>query len=127
MCTSLWAQILLLQLFAVHDTLAFEVLWNSPWPSCCGFKAEKQLLPKADPVPQFAEFNISVNVRDGRHGSTCNGTIINPCFNGPRVVTIYTELTGLYPSFRTDPVTHERVAINGGLPQLVNLTAHLEL
>ena len=42
-------------------------------------------------------------------------------------MTIYTELTGLYPSFRTDPVTHERVAVNGGLPQLVNLTAHLAL
>ena len=39
----------------------FAVLWNSPLPQCCGVKAEKVLLPQAEPLPRFVENNVTVN------------------------------------------------------------------
>ena len=98
----------------------FSVLWNSPGPSCCGVKAENELLPDADPLPQFAEFNITGNDKPSswsRGRRPCNATT-NPCFNGQHVVTIYTEQTGLYPSYKQNETTKEWTAINGGLPQV---------
>jgi hypothetical protein len=102
----------------------FKVLWNSPWPSCCGAKAEKELLPLADPLPQFVQHNITVNTGYDTW-SHCNGSDSIPCFNGHEVVTIYTEQIGLYPQYQMNATTHQWYPVNGGLPQLVNMTAHL--
>ena len=104
----------------------FAVLWNSPWPACCGVKAEQELLPQADPLPRFVENNVTVN--DGVDNWSCgnrSGTASIPCFNGHHVVTIYTEQTGLYPDFKQNATTKQYYPVNGGLPQLVNMTAHL--
>ena len=104
----------------------FAVLWNSPWPDCCGVKAEKELLPQADPLPLFVENNVTVN--DGFDKWSCgnrSGTASIPCFNGRHVVTVYTEQTGLYPDFKQNATTKQFYPVNGGLPQLANMTAHL--
>jgi hypothetical protein len=107
----------------------FSVLWNSPWPGCCGIKAEQQLLPAAIPLPMFVEHNITVN--DNRDpwssaGTTDCGNVTHiPCVNGHHVVTIYDEDTGLYPDFHQNATTKQWYAVNGGLPQSVNLSAHL--
>ena len=107
----------------------FSVLWNSPWPACCGVKAESVLLPDADPLPQFKKYNVTVNNKmdpwsTGGTKSGCGNDTI-PCFNGPNVVTIYTEQTGLYPQYKFNATTKEYIPLNGGIPQNANLTAHL--
>jgi hypothetical protein len=75
-------------------------------------------------VPQFVEHNITVN---SAAGSLCNGTDANPCFNGPSVVTVYKEQTGLYPRYNFNKVTREYEPVYGGIPQMANMTAHLAL
>jgi hypothetical protein len=105
----------------------FSVLWNSPWPSCCGVKGKDAnnrslTLPHADPVPQFVQHNITVNAG----GPFCNhGTTANPCFNGKAITTIYAEQTGMYPRYSFNKVTNEYDPVFGGIPQLANVTAHL--
>jgi hypothetical protein len=103
----------------------FSVLWNSPWPGCCGHESEGVLLPAANPPPQFVENNVTVNAAPDPHQPGCKGTSSLPCFNGPKVITIYEAQTGLYPKYVQDKTTKEWTALNGGLPQSANLSAHL--
>ena len=94
-CGECWRRLLLVA--APRACPAFKVLWNSPWPSCCGVKAEQVMLPLADPRPEFEKFNISVNSGPdgfsqcppkGSTGPAGPDTRGGPCFNGGQVVTI---------------------------------------
>ena len=89
----------------------YRALWNSPWPTEC----------KAGGVPpRWSDYNISTNR--------------NASFMGQTVATIYKA--GNYPAFRGmgpggacadgDWNCTNATSVFGGLPQLTNLTAHLE-
>ena len=91
---------------------AYSVLWNSPWPLECAVP------PPA--LPDWARYNISTNAK--------------AAFNGATIATLY-EDTGLFPTFTGmgpggacadgDWNCTKATALNGGLPQLVNMSAHL--
>lgn len=116
----------LLLLSLQRSASGFEVLWNSPSPGCCGSFVEGVHQPKANPLPRFAHFNISGNQGNGSHYLTpCVSKPHFPCFNGNKVVQIYEPDIGLYPQYQMNSTTLEWYAVNGGLPQLANMTAHL--
>jgi len=89
----------------------YEALWNSPWPSSCSSGGTQ---------PDWGSFNISTNQ--------------NASFLGETVATIYSA--GNYPMFsgmgpgglcaNGDWNCTNATFTYGGLPQLTNLTAHLE-
>ena len=89
----------------------YTALWNSPWPADC----------QAGGVPpRWSDYNISTNR--------------NSSFMGQTVATIYKA--GNYPMFRGmgpggacadgDWNCTAATSVFGGLPQLANLTSHLE-
>ena len=94
---------------------AFQVFWNSPMPFCCSMPMK--------PVPDFVAFNITMNLGPyyPKLKNICGeGTVEKPCFNGPEIMSMYKEETGAYPEYQSGK------PINGGLPQLVNLTKYVE-
>eukprot|EP01051_Picozoa_sp_SAG22_P014827 SAG22_NODE_1853_length_3438_cov_3.020066_3_plen_270_part_00 len=110
---------------------AFEVLWNSPWPTeCASNPPPRGGDDPSKPVshePEWRSFDIKTNA-----GSAYNGAV---------VATLYPHDTGLYPYIDGScgpegPATDynctvgvagkPRTAVNGGIPQLLNLSAHLE-
>ena len=105
-----WPLLLGVLVAAPRACPAFKVLWNSPWPSCCGVKAEQVMLPLADPRPEFEKFNISVNSGPdgfsqcppkGSTGPAGPDTRGGPCFNGHEVVTIVRPSTPPRPPHLT--------------------------
>lgn len=110
---------------------AFEVLWNSPWPTeCADNPPPRGGDDPSKPVqnePDWPRFDIKTN-----SGSA---------YNGAAIATLYPHDTGLYPYIAGScgpegPTTDynctvgvdgkPRTAVNGGIPQLLNLSAHLE-
>ena len=89
----------------------YVALWNSPWPLACETPPPK--------LPEWSRWRIKTNA--------------NASFNGDAISTIYKA--GLFPTFTGqgpggacgsgDWNCTAATAINGGLPQLVNMTAHL--
>ena len=82
------------------DVSGYRLLWNAPWPTQCakrGFAAK--------PAVDWGALGITTN-----RGAA---------FNGESVATFYSD-QGLYPYF-----TPSGLAVNGGIPQATNLTAHL--
>ena len=90
----------------------FRVFYNSAWPSCCGTGG----LPKADPAPRFADFNITTNA--------------GAAYQGTEVVTVSEDrliATGLWPYFFFNKTSGSWVAVNGGIPQLVNISDRIKM
>jgi hypothetical protein len=84
-------------------------------PFCCSMPMK--------PVPDFVAFNITMNLGAyyPKLKNICGeGTVEKPCFNGPEIMSMYKEGTGAYPEYQSGK------PINGGLPQLVNLTKYVE-
>jgi len=79
----------------------FEIAWNSPWPSSCKTKVKTDALTR---------FGIQTNA-----ANAFNGRTITTFYNNPGRMTL-----GRWPCFYKNGTS-----LNGGLPQLGNLTAHL--
>jgi hyaluronoglucosaminidase len=111
----------------------YEVLWNSPWPTECADnpppRGGSDPSKPVDPLPDWASFGVLTN-----NNSEAD-------YNGETVATLYPHDTGLYPEIlgscgpegpHTDyncsvgPDGTPRTMVNGGIPQLLNLTAHLD-
>ena len=93
----------------------FRALWNSEWPAKC----------EAEHYPAFAgnlsaAFGVDTNANSSREGSTI-------CVPSPDPKHYLG--TGLYPVYLCEngyPFSEDNCrAVNGGSPQLANLTAHL--
>jgi hypothetical protein len=102
----------------------FRALWNQPWTEQCQPIAP---LP-GGPVNISAFAGIETNA-DAR---AANGSVVaGPAFNGAVVATLYPQDgTGLYPYFdcsAAGSTFSEKTCkpVNGGSPQLANLTRHL--
>jgi hypothetical protein len=101
----------------------FRALWNQPWTEEC----QSRLSLPGGPI-NISAWGIEAN---GYTTSALNGSVIGgPAFNGDVVSTLYPhDGTGLYPSFYCSngaPFSESNCkAVNGGSPQLGNLTAHL--
>ena len=99
-----------------------RALWNQPWTEEC-----QSLLPLAGgPINISAWAGIEANA----YATAANGSVVGgPAFNGDVVATLYPQDgTGLYPVFdcQGPPYSEQTCkAVNGGSPQLGNLTAHL--
>ena len=86
----------------------YLLLWNSPWPSTC-----------ATPPSQTVDWQ-SLHISGNANFSD----------NGVAVSTFQPENTGLLPYYVSGPgcAPHKPcIAVNGGLPQRANVTAHLEV
>eukprot|EP01050_Picozoa_sp_SAG11_P036962 SAG11_NODE_14335_length_616_cov_0.996132_1_plen_156_part_10 len=113
--------------------LPYEILWNSPWPSECADnpppRGGDDPSKPVDPLPDWSSWSIRTN-----NGSQAD-------YNGETVATLYAHDTGLYPQIlgscgpespHTDyncsvgPDGALRTMVNGGIPQLLNMSAHLE-
>ena len=90
-------------------TRRYQVLMDSPWPTQC----EVNLKRPQTGLPDWSEFSMQANP--------------NNSFLGPIVSTIYKA--GKYPIFSGMGPGNwnatNATSKNGGLPQLVNLSAHL--
>ena len=100
----------------------FRALWNQPWTEECQHLAP---LP-GGPINVSAWTGIEANA----YSTSANGSVVaGPAFNGDVVATLYPQDgTGLYPFFacKGPPYTEKTcTAVNGGSPQLGNLSAHL--
>jgi hypothetical protein len=106
---------------------SYEILWNSPWPSECATNPKPRTSTAVGHPPDWESFRIRTNA--------------NTSYNGETVATLYAHDTGLYPLITgscgpegpsTDynctvgPDGTPRAAVNGGIPQLLNMSAHLE-
>ena len=79
---------------------AFDIAWNSPWPSYCKTPVQ--------PPPDFARYGVRTNA--------------NNSFNGAVVHTIYCPTYfSTFPHFDTTGA-----AVNGGIPQRGDLNHHLD-
>ena len=76
------------------------VLWNSPTEGC--------------------HVNFSVNIELQKYGILTNS---NQTWDGEVVTVFYNGQLGLYPFYRNED---ENMKYNDGLPQLVNMTEHLQ-
>lgn len=86
-------------LFTLELTNAFEIFWNVPSQQC------KQVQP--------SKYNITANAGNK--------------FRGEKLVIFYEPDLGLYPYFVTPEIDkRETKMINGGVPQEVDMEAHLE-
>jgi len=92
---------------------AFSLLWNVPWADAC--RAANHSID----VVNFAAYGIRTNP--------------DLAFNGPAVATLYPEHTGTFPFLQCPsgcphncPAEQQCKAVNNGLPQLVNMTSHLQ-
>ena len=100
----------------------FRALWNQPWTEEC----QSRLPLPGGPINISAYTGIEANA----YATSANGSVVGgPQFNGDVVATLYPhDGTGLYPVFdcQGPPYSEETCkAVNGGSPQLGNLTAHL--
>eukprot|EP01050_Picozoa_sp_SAG11_P010478 SAG11_NODE_1050_length_6025_cov_5.835974_2_plen_795_part_00 len=100
----------------------FRALWNQPWTEEC----QSRLPLPGGPINISAYTGIEANA----YATSANGSVVGgPQFNGDVVATLYPhDGTGLYPVFACQgpPYSEETCkAVNGGSPQLGNLTAHL--
>ncbi|CAG5120055.1 unnamed protein product, partial [Candidula unifasciata] len=77
----------------------FRVVWNYPDESC-----------------QLRNIDLELS----KYGIVTNEP---RTFVGNEIATLYSSKVGLWPSFEDDNITQP---INGGIPQLANLTAHLD-
>ena len=113
----------------------FRALWNQPWTEECAGAYAPSPVPGGlvnvsafgiEANPNFVCLNASLGCKVGLEAG--------PVFNGPVVATLYPEPTwndgtGLYPQFTCAGAVFSEAtctAVNGGSPQLGNLTAHLE-
>ena len=90
----------------------FRALWNAAWPEKCGYTAP----------PNISAYGIDTN---GGPNSTREGVAV--CTPGPSLPTNLG--TGLYPSYDCFRYPFDEAncrPVNGGSPQLANLSAHLE-
>jgi hypothetical protein len=111
----------------------YDILWNSPWPAECADnpppRGGDDPSKSVDPLPDWISFGIHTN-----NGSQAD-------YNGETVATLYAPDTGLYPQIigscgpegpHTDyncsigPDGTPRTMVNGGIPQLLNMSAHLD-
>jgi hyaluronoglucosaminidase len=100
----------------------FRALWNQPWTEAC----QSHLPLPGSPINISAWTGIESNADK----TSVNGSVVGgPAFNGDVIATLYPQDgTGLYPEFDCQgPPFSEKTckAVNGGSPQLGNLTAHL--
>ena len=79
----------------------FEIVWNSPWPSACVANTSADVLSR---------WGVTTNA-----ANAFNGAAVTTLYNSPGRMTL-----GLWPCYRANGS-----AINGGLPQLADLGAHL--
>ena len=79
----------------------FEIVWNSPWPSACAANTSADALSR---------WGVTTNA-----ANAFNGAAVTTLYNSPGRMTL-----GLWPCYRANGS-----AINGGLPQLADLGAHL--
>jgi hyaluronoglucosaminidase len=86
---------------AMVENATFEVAWNSQWPSECKHKY---------PVDSITKWGIRTNKRN-----EFNGAVVSTLYNRPWAMTL-----GYWPC-----VFANGTAVNGGLPQLGNLSRHL--
>eukprot|EP01048_Picozoa_sp_COSAG05_P010592 COSAG05_NODE_944_length_6488_cov_11.788073_4_plen_360_part_00 len=101
-------------------TVPFEALWNSHWPHDC----ESTRPPFGGSVPEidFASFSISINAN-----ASFSGSVVSTLYGGPE------NQTGLYPYISNSHGNPDNrdwnltgsVFVNGGLPQHVDMDAHL--
>jgi hyaluronoglucosaminidase len=82
----------------------FQIAWNSPWPSHCPASYDP-------PHDIISRFGVDINLNN-----SFNGGVVTTLYNNPSRMTV-----GLWPCY-----TENGTAINGGLPQLANLTQHLD-
>ena len=96
-------------LLALHPTTAqpppFHIVWNSPWPTNCPYDYKKTV-----PTNAISKFNIGTN-----NNTAFNGHMVTTMYNNPDHMTL-----GKWPC-----VLKNGTEINGGVPQLGNLTLHL--
>ena len=87
-----------------HATPAapFAIAWNSPWPSACAANASTD--------DALTRWGVTTNA-----ANAFNGAAVTTLYNSPGRMTL-----GLWPCYRANGS-----AVNGGLPQLANLSAHL--
>jgi hypothetical protein len=103
-------------------TPRFRALWNQPWTEQC-----QPITPRpGGPVNISAFAGIETNA----DATATNGSVVaGPVFNGAVVATLYPQDgTGLYPYFDCPGPTYSEKTckpVNGGSPQLANLTQHL--
>ena len=97
---------LLLICLLAHRSLpsaALDIVWNAQWPELC---------PGPAPPPDIiTRFGVKVNAN-----SSFNGDVVSTLYNHPGSYTI-----GDWPSIFPNGTT-----INGGIPQLVNMSRHLD-
>ena len=82
----------------------FDVVWNSPWPTQCGSNFSV-------PSDAITRWGVRTNAQN-----SFNGQAVSTFYNSPGRMTV-----GAWPCF-----TKNGTSVNGGLPQLGNLSAHLE-
>ena len=80
----------------------FEVAWNTQWPASC---------PQHFPSDAITRFGVTTNA-----GNAFNGKAVTTMYNRPWAMTL-----GAWPCLFANGT-----AVNGGLPQLGNLSRHLE-
>ena len=90
---------------APQQQRAFEVAWNSPWPSAGSCREERV------PADALTRFGVRTNA-----GNALNGDAVSILYNHPGRYTI-----GDWPSLWPNG----SVFANGGIPQLANLSRHL--
>ena len=90
----------------------YRALWNAAWPGKCAGYAKP---------PNISAFGIDTN---GGPNSTREGVAI--CTPGPTPKGVGTGLYPMYDCLRWPAVEKNCQPINGGSPQLANLSAHLE-
>ena len=87
-------------------TPPFEVVWNSPFPTNCPYAFKKTVA-----VDVVSKWGVQVN-----KGTTFNGNKVQTLYNSPTRMTV-----GLWPCY-----DRNNAPINGGIPQLGNLSLHLD-
>ena len=96
-------------------THAFEMAWNMQYPERC-----------ANPPPPddiITRFGVRANANN-----SFNGQVVSTLYNHPGPSSNPTEdyTIGYWPSYYPERCTTACTAVNGGIPQLANLTLHLE-
>lgn len=82
--------------------MSFEVAWNTQWPTAC---------KRSYPADSITRYGVKANA-----GNAFNGEVVTTLYNRPWAMTL-----GRWPCLFANGT-----AINGGLPQLGNLTQHLD-
>ena len=88
-----------------QTAMSFPVVWNSPYPDNCPSQYKKNF-----PSDIVSKFNIDIN-----NNTAFNGDKVTTMYNNPNHMTL-----GRWPC-----IDNNGTAINGGVPQLGNLSLHL--